>query len=129
TRRFDLRGGLFFQNRAMGMGQPQAHGLGLLSDSAFPVERYPRALGFPGTSGDLRRAVWFGICRLTRRLVRRASGLRTHRARETRLCRRSDAAVADGSSLCYMADLQLSGLIASPQSRGGIPGSSLDGRI
>src|ERR1041385_5729009 len=113
----------------MGMGQPQAHGLGILSESALSVERHPRALGFPGTRGNLHRAVWFGICHLARRLVCRAPGLRTYRARKTRLRRRSDAAVADGCPLRCMADLQLSRLITRAQSGSWIPGPPMDGRI
>ena len=63
------------------------------------------------------------------RVLRRAPGLWTHRASETRLRRRSDAAVADGRPLCCMADLQLSGLVTRPQSSGRIPRPSMDGRI
>src|SRR5438309_11848105 len=87
----DLRVGLLFQNRAMGMGQSQAHGLGLLSHSAFSVERHHRALRLSGTGGDLHCVARLGIYNLPRGIVCRAPRLRTHRARETRLPWRTDS--------------------------------------
>src|ERR1700741_1783136 len=45
----DFRFRLFRSNRAVGLGQSQAHGMGLLSYSAFPVERHHWALGLSGT--------------------------------------------------------------------------------
>src|SRR6266567_9646362 len=93
----DFRFRLFRSNRAMGMGQSQAHGMGLLSHSAFSVERHHWALGLSGTGGDLHCVVWFGIYNLARGIVCRAPRLRTHRARETRLRWRSDSAFAGGN--------------------------------
>src|SRR5215471_7265216 len=45
--RRNFRGRLFRPNRPLGLGQPQAHGMGVLSHSAFPMERHHLALGFP----------------------------------------------------------------------------------
>src|SRR5438477_9240487 len=74
SRDFRLR--LFRSNRALGLGQPQAHGLGLFHDSAVFVERHHWALGTSGTSRDVSAALRFGIHHLARR-----SGCRTSRLR------------------------------------------------
>src|ERR1051326_2497060 len=113
----------------MGMGEPQAHGLGLFSHSAVSVERHPGALGLAGPRGDLYLTVWLGICHVARRVDCRAPGLWTDRARETRLCRHSDATSATRRPLRCMADLQLPSVITRPQSCGWIPRSPLDRRI
>ncbi len=61
---------LFRSNRAMGLGQSQADGVGLLSHFAFLVERYHWALGVSRTRSDVSVTVRFGICHIARRLVR-----------------------------------------------------------
>src|SRR5262249_53628076 len=60
SRDFRLR--LFRPNRAMGVGQPQAHGVGLLHDSPFLVERHHWALGLAGTGANMSPALRFRIC-------------------------------------------------------------------
>src|SRR5437773_3990515 len=52
--RRDLRRGLFCPNRAVGLGQSQAHGLGVLSHSSVFVERSDWSLGVSGTGCYLR---------------------------------------------------------------------------
>ena len=71
----DFRFRLFRSNRPVGVGQSQAHGVGLLSYFAFPVERHHWALGFPRTSGNMSAALRFGICHAARRPVCRTPGL------------------------------------------------------
>src|SRR5438874_3389916 len=71
----DFRFRLFRSNRAVGVGQSQAHGMGLLSYSAFPVERHHWTLGFPGTSGNVSAAFRFRICHAAWRPVCRTPGL------------------------------------------------------
>src|SRR5215471_5496593 len=71
----DFRFRLFRANRAVGLGQPQTHGVGLFSYSAFPMERHPWALGVSRTRGYMSVAVWFGICHLARRANCRTPGL------------------------------------------------------
>ena len=58
----DFRFRLFRSNRAVGMGQSQAHGVGLFSYFAFSVERHHWALGLSGTGGNMSAALRFGIC-------------------------------------------------------------------
>ena len=71
----DFRFRLFRSNRAVGVGQSQAHGVGLLSYSAFSVERHHWALGLSGTGGNMSAALRFGICHAARRPVCRTPGL------------------------------------------------------
>src|SRR4029453_1745239 len=54
--RRDFRFRLFRSNRAVGLGQSQAHGVGLLSYSTFLVERHHWALGLSGTGGNMSAA-------------------------------------------------------------------------
>src|SRR5690242_770765 len=61
-----LRHWLLLQNCAVGLGQSQAHGLGLLYYSSVPLERHHRALGVSRASSDVHRVVWFGICYVAR---------------------------------------------------------------
>src|SRR5207245_10104972 len=70
----DFRFRLFRPNRAVGLGQPQAHGVGLLSHSAFPLERHHWALGVPGTRGYVSAALRFGIYHVARRALGRTPG-------------------------------------------------------
>ena len=58
----DFRFRLFRSNRPVGMGQSQAHDLGLFSYPAFSVERSHWALGLSGTGRNMSTALWFGIC-------------------------------------------------------------------
>ena len=71
----DFRFRVFRSNRAVGVGQSQAHGVGLLSYFAFPVERHHWALGLSGTSGNMSAALRFGICHAAWRPVCRTPGL------------------------------------------------------
>ena len=71
----DFRFRLFRSNRAVGMGQSQADDVGLLSYSAFSVERHHWALGLSGTSRNVSTALRFGICHAAWRPVCRTSGL------------------------------------------------------
>src|SRR6266487_1288596 len=73
SRNFRFR--VFRPNRAVGVGQSQTHGMGLLSYSAFPVERHHWALGFPGTSGNMSAALRFRIYHAAWRPVCRTPGL------------------------------------------------------
>src|SRR5947208_11573528 len=57
----DFRFRLFRPNRALGLGQPQAHGVGLFYDSTLFVERHHWALGAPGTGGHMSVALRLGI--------------------------------------------------------------------
>ena len=71
----DFRFRLFRSNRAVGVGQSQAHGMGLLSYSAFPVERHYWALGVSGTGRNMSAALRFRIYHAARRVVCRTPGL------------------------------------------------------
>ncbi len=71
----DFRFRLFRSNRAVGMGQSQAHGVGLFSYSAFSVERHHWALGLSGTGRNVSTALRFGICQPPWRPVCRTPGL------------------------------------------------------
>ena len=71
----DFRFRLFRSNRAVGLGQSQAHGMGLLSYSAFPVERHYWALGVSGTGRNMSAALRFRIYHAARRVVCRTPGL------------------------------------------------------
>ena len=73
--RCDFRFWLFRSNRPMGMGQSQAHGVGLLSYSAFPVERHHWALGVSGTGGNMSAAFWFRLYHAARWADCRTPGL------------------------------------------------------
>ena len=74
---------LFRSNRPVGVGQSQAHGVGLLSYFAFSVERHRWAVGFSGTGGNMSAAVRFGICHAAWRPVCRTPGFRLDRTRQT----------------------------------------------
>ena len=78
SRSHDLRCRLFCANRAMGMGQSETHGLGLLYYSAVSVERYPRALGVSGTGSDVRCTLRFRIYHLDGRADRGTPRFWTH---------------------------------------------------
>ena len=71
----DFRFRLFRSNRPVGMGQSQAHGLGLFSYSAFSVERHHWALGLSRTGRNVSTALRFGICQPAWRPVGRTPGL------------------------------------------------------
>ena len=71
----DFRFRLFRSNRAVGMGQSQAHDVGLFSYSAFSVERHHWPLGLSGTRGNMSAALRFGICHAAWRSVCRTSRL------------------------------------------------------
>ena len=71
----DFRFRLFRSNRPVGVGQSQAHGVGLFSYSAFSVERHHWALGFPGAGGNMSAALRFRIYHAARRPVCRTPGL------------------------------------------------------
>src|SRR5882757_2458815 len=71
----DFRFRLFRSNRAMGVGQSQTHGMGLLSHSAFSVERHHWALGLSGTGGNMSAALRFRIYHAARRPVCRTPRL------------------------------------------------------
>ena len=71
----DFRFRLFRPNRSVGLGQSQAHGVGLLSYSALPVERHHWALGISGTGGNMSAALRFGIYHVARRVVCWSPGL------------------------------------------------------
>ena len=71
----DFRFRLFRSNRPVGMGQSQAHGVGIFSYSAFSVERHHWALGLSGTGRNVSTALRFGICHAARRSVCRTPGL------------------------------------------------------
>ena len=73
--RRDFRFRLFCSNRAVGMGQSQAHGVGLFYYPAFSVERSHWALGLSGTGRNMSTALWFGICDPAWRPDCRTSGL------------------------------------------------------
>src|SRR5260370_7126314 len=72
TRGCDLRGRLLLPNRALGLGQPQTHGLGLLSYPAFSLERHHRTLGVSRTRGNVHCAFPFRIFYVPRRVVSRS---------------------------------------------------------
>src|SRR5262249_17692888 len=102
----DFRFRLFCPNGAVGLGQSEAHGMGLFSDSAFPVERHRWAVGVPRTRGYMSAAFWFGICHVARRAVCRTPGLWIDRTRQARSRRHGTSTFAGGSSLRHIPDLQ-----------------------
>src|SRR5204863_7630828 len=58
----DFRFRLFRSNRAVGVGQSQDHGMGLLSYSAFPVERHHWTMGFLVMIDNISDALLILLC-------------------------------------------------------------------